>query len=949
MSSKPFLAGHWLARNIDSLQEPQALPQSSVSLTTAPSIKNRFPTFNNRVRKRKPVLSLENSIGFQPAQFLTPGWQGDSLTSKASSKYIYLLDTLKSDVLKQLSFQEFNRSLKLGIYNEFLSFANDQGLQFCELGELSTFWSALKNEKTEERPNVLNNFLDLYCYRVSVITLFKLRFISMLSLKAEIEINSRCAHNPNHWLSQVFKVGTKNELKARVTEANIFSWYRPGQEMSTLMNEWMKTSTDVSIAELIKLMSPRVQDKNATTIYSHSLSHLNFGLFLNSLLINFPLWVETQEPTPSQKVQTPEELEIISCKFSGDYLESLALSHWLAQLNNKDMKWDQILCPVFKGKDFESGLFFKVLNELQFLTFLAEVSEFQNHEPVCFISKIMGHHYQNRKGAQATRGLSLDTPFSNSTYDRNILNLTVLPKNNPYHWMMNQLEEQSETLKSGGWLVVLGSKSLFAPSQRERLKNVLQHLELKAVFDMENIKGKGELSNWIYVFRRRQQAVVRTERESLGWFRFTADMTSFHEFADITESLRGFYMSHLEDSPSMWQHDWGNGHRLEFFQEAIIDGHLIHSSSEDQNRVTHPSFFKALMSSCVPLESAFDLRPMNPEEWQANHSMNLGLKLDGATFLMVDCRQKGQTRLSLHPITTIRAIYYEYGSSLCHYFLISSKHNGIDPNILRKYFNSQVGQQLVDLSFTNNTSKVKSQLSKILVPKWFLRGEFIPEHLKPILELFDWTPETLTACDSKELIERFNYFKSATQSLFPKYACDVLGSLVAFEQTLQNLVSKLSDPRLGSQLNFHNTELQHSLANLKSYPLLRPVHPDIFVEFSDSIESSDLELPLSRVELKSQIEGDLKTWILEICHEGRSVVRLHSEESLLLFTQFIVQSAIGRPISQVLRAIRLPLLQDMSPLIQNVKTQQNVFNDLLSQTTQFLEESFRMQLFVDKP
>ena len=39
-------------------------------------------------------------------------------------------------------------------------------------------------------------------------------------------------------------------------------------------------------------------------------------------------------------------------KFVGDYLESLALSHWLAQDHNSDIKWEQILCPDFKKNDF---------------------------------------------------------------------------------------------------------------------------------------------------------------------------------------------------------------------------------------------------------------------------------------------------------------------------------------------------------------------------------------------------------------------------------------------------------------------------------------------------------------------------------------------------------------------------------------------------------------------
>ncbi len=948
MSHKPFLAGHWLARDIESLQKPHKEDLSPIP--SASPVKNKFPSFNNKYRKKAiPQASAQAPLGFQAAQFFTPGWRGDSLTSKASSKFTLLLDTLQEDVAKTLTVQEFNRSLSLGIYNEFLSYAKEEGALECELDDLARFWKALKSDSNEERPEILNAFIRLYCYRVAVITLFKLRFISMLSLKANIPLSNRCSQNPNHWLAQIFKTGTRHELKARVTEANIFSWYRPKNDLTPVIEDWMKNSVEVTIAELIKLTSPRVQGEKANSVYSHSLSHLNFGLFLNSLLINFPLWMEAIEPLPYCKFQTPEELEIISCKYSGDYLESLALSHWLAQLNNIDMKWDQILCPVFKGKDFESGLFFKVLNELQFLTFLAEVAETQQQTPVDFIAGIMGHHYKNRKGTQALRGLSLDTPFSTSTYDRNILNLTHLPKNNPYHFLMGQIDDQAATLKAGGWLFVLSSKSLFAPSQKERLKIIQEDLEIKAVIDLENVKGKGELSNWLYIFRKRMPHVIRSEKESIAWFRLSADMKSFHDFAEVTDLLRDFYISHLEEAPGLWQKDYGTGYRLDFYQDALIDGHLIHAASEDQSRVTHPRFFKSLMANCVPLESVFELRPMNPDEWQNPHSLNIGLNLDGATFLMVDCRYKDQTKITLHPIATFRAIYFENGSSLCHYYLISSKHNGINPNILRKYFSSQMGQQLVNLSFSSQQSKVKSQLAKLLVPKWFQRSEFLPENLRPALEMFTWDAKSLTSSQASELTDRFKYFKQSAKGLFNKYACDLVSSLVSFEQTLETLVSNLSDPRLGSQINFQNPELQKALSELPSYPILRPVHPDVYVEFLDDVQSEDLNSVLTRVDLKSQVDGELRLWSLEFSNNQRVICRLHSDEGMLLFAQFIAQFAIGRSIGQLIKALRLPSLTDMQRVVGQAKNKQSVFNELLMFTSNYLEECFRTQFLTESP
>ena len=113
------------------------------------------------------------------------------------------------------------------------------------------------------------------------------------------------------------------------------------------------------------------------------------------------------------------------CKFAGDYLESLGLSHWLAQKHNKYLKWDQILCPDFKSQDFEKGLYLKNLSDLQFLTFLAEIGNGQDRDPIDFICKVINSHLYNRKNSnEIQKSLMIDNAgLTSSTYDRIILNL----------------------------------------------------------------------------------------------------------------------------------------------------------------------------------------------------------------------------------------------------------------------------------------------------------------------------------------------------------------------------------------------------------------------------------------------------------------------------------------------------------------------------------------------
>ena len=194
-----------------------------------------------------------------------------------------------------------------------------------------------------------------------------------------------------------------------------------------------------------------------------------------------------------------------------------------------------MLCPDFKGQEFTSGVFAKICNELQFLTFLANKAEHQNEKPIEYICKIMGGHFRNRKNTSPRQGLLLeDNPFYSSTYDRVVLNLCHFPKNNPQHYLMTQILDQVKYLKNNGYLFVLSNKKLFVPSLRERLEPVLKELKVEAIFDLDNVKGKGELGSYIYIFRKRHMP-VNSAKQLCSYFRVSADLRSFGEFSSITE------------------------------------------------------------------------------------------------------------------------------------------------------------------------------------------------------------------------------------------------------------------------------------------------------------------------------------------------------------------------------------------------------------------------------
>jgi hypothetical protein len=939
LNKKTFTAINWLQKDIESShdQHPHALEK----IAKAFGSDTRFPTFIKRtVTTNAPKLEGDK---FSPLHCFVPGWKGDSLLSKNVLKFERLMTLVQMDIKNDLfKTRDFPKTIKLGLYNEFLSYAESLGLHFEGLEDLSSFWSIIDPEKLAEDKH-LSDFIEIYANRVATITFLKLRFIASLLDRCNIDFTDKALLYPTGFLSQIFKKGSQSELQSRALESNLYSWYQPNESLKETMRELLSVSKDLAITEITKHISLRTQvAQDQSKVYSHALSHVSMGLFLNSLQINYPLWLETIEGKTNRESSSDED-RIISCKYFGDYLESLSLSHWLAQENNINFRWEETLCPDFKGLEFVSGTFAKICNELQFLTFLAHKAYFQNEKPIEYICKIMGGHFRNRKNTQMKQGLLLeDNPFYTSTYDRVVLNLCHFPKNNPQHYLMTQIMDQVKYLKPNGYLFVLSSKKLFVPSLRERLEPVLRDLKTEAIFDLENVKGKGELGSYIYVFRKKNN--TESERQLCSYFRVSAELSNFQQFSSVTEHLRSFYLSHLSEVPAMGHLDFPDTFRIEFFQEAVVNGMLIHSASEDSSRITHPSYFKGLLASCVPLDTIFEIRSLHAEDKRhpRENALNLGLKRDVSYFLVVDFRN-GDVNLELHPMDTFRSIHSDYGETLCSYFQLLPKIPGLNPNLLRNYFLTPVGKQVTNLTFTGGLNLVKGSLSKFLVPKFLTETELLPDHLRSGFRTLELNEEQLLDSNPREIQKAWKHIDQITKDLFPRYACEILSRFSNFERVLQTLIWKMEDYRLGQKISFVNPVIQSQLEEAVTKPLY-PQNEDIFIEFVEGTTPSDIHLALTETQIKVSHEGDLKLYSLELFNERKTVVRLHAEEPMILFIQFLLSHASGVAISKLLRAVHVPSLTELKEIIETTKDFKVIYGELLKDVQSSIMNAMRIQV-----
>jgi hypothetical protein len=940
LTKKTFFAQQWFQRETESLADSVgtlAVDQHSKNVC---SVKKRFPSFTYQ-RHNLALPQIQSSDRFSPFHCFVPGWKGDSLSSKNVLKFSRLLDIIQADIKNELfKTKDFPRSIKIGLFTEFLSFAESQGLHFEGLDDIGKFWQAITPEHLKEEKE-LCSFIDIYANRVATITFFKLRFISSILDKCGIDLTEKALLYPTSFLSQIFKKGSAYELNSRALESNLYSWYRPNEGMKDSMKDLLLISRDLEITEIIKNVSLRTQvASDQQKIYSHALSNVNVGLFINSLQVNFPMWLDAIEGRPLPPGGIDQE-HIISCKYFGDYLESLSLSHWLAQENNQDFRWDEMLCPDFKGLEFTSGTFTKICNELQFLTFLAHKAENQGSKPIDYICKIMKGHFRNRKADLPKQELLLeDNPFYSSTYDRVVLNLCHFPKNNPQHYLMTQILDQVNYLKTNGYLFVLSSKKLFIPSLRERLEPVLKELKTEAIFDLENLTGKGELASHIYVFRKKQK--YESDRQLCSYFRITGELESFHQFSSITDHLRSFYLSHLNELPPLAQLEFSRSFRIEFFQEAIVDGMLINSANEDSSRITHPAFFKGLLNNCITMDSLFEIKAINNDEKITNHesTLNLGLKKDISYFLVVDFRSPA-VNLELHPMDTFRSIFSDYGQTQCSYFQLLPKFGGLNPNLLRNYFLTPIGKQVTNLTFSGGPSLVKGSLSKFLVPKFLTQTEPLPDYLTKAFKCIELSEEQLLEQNPESVLKSFTHLEQVTRDLYNRYACDILSRFSNFERILQTLTWKLDDQRFGQKISFNNPVIQNQLVQKKTKPLY-PNNEDIYLEFLGM--ANDIHLPLTETRLQISHEGELKLYSLELLFQDRVIVRLHTEEVMASFINFILSQANGVAISRILKAVHIPSLTDLKSVVSNTESSKVAYSELLEKVQKSIMEAFRLHV-----
>ncbi len=932
MNKKGFNANGWLLQD-----SPKGITHS---LPAEKLSRYVSPTGEPVVFENKDLPQDTEQTGLN--KFFTPGWKGESLISKEVKTLLCSLKNIHKDVRAEFNKQRLSNKVRHGIFEEFLSFAEHKTINFTGIDDPIKLLTEIQNDESKYKDE-LEQFVEIYTYRIAVIFLLKIRFISVLLDKTNQPFDINKLIYPNSFLTSVFKQGSSKELKSRALEQNIYSWYRPSDHLKDHLINLYQISNKLSITEITKnisMESEKILGKNST-LYSHALSHKNFGLFVNSLLINFPLWLNNFNNRFNSPFKISKDgMEVISCKFDGDYLESLSLSHWLAQENNKDIQWDQILCPDFKGDGFDTGAYMKIINELQFLTFLAQIANTQGRDTTQFIANVASGHLKNRKNSTTGQRSLLfnDLSMTQSTYDRVIININESPKSNIQHFLINKIEQQSACLKENGLIYLISTKRLFVASQKNKIEALLKKFKLEGTIDLEELKGKGEVGCHIYIFSKAkhfERMNNNSAKQSCFNFRFNGELKSFQYFNVLTMLMQDFFFANLNDVPSLY-HKETNGFELEFFQDAIVDGKLIHSSSKDSSKITHPLFFNNLMKSCRTFDYFFDIQQAkfedHIEEIEPIFAFTNSTRIAAPFVAIVDNRAKDSSvNIEIINSSSLEAKAYEYGHSLCHYFNISPKWPNMNMDTVRDFLNSTIGKQIVDLTFNNEARKAKANLSKLLLPKVFIKNDMIPDHIAEGMNLLDKNSDEILNLHPANIEKQFKFIERLIPDTSKHYPMNTIGKLSTFRRNIQKCVELFGIQKKKAMINFNNPVVKTPLLLSKTSPIY-PSNKDLYFNFH-----KEVNVNFEKAIHKTLQEDGFARETLEIYSSDELILTIDSSLEMIQFLDFIFTSCPGAPIATLLQSVEVPSLEDLQNILQSFNSMRRVLEDISEKTSPLIE------------
>lgn len=926
---------------------------------------------------------------FNPANFVVPGWQGNSLPSKASLKLAKILDIIKEDAKSLFFKSRFNKSLERHVYYEFLKFAHDRNLDFSGIDTYQDLIFHLQSKESQYNSD-LEFFQENYFTRVSVVYLLKIRLMIKLSESLGNKVSNKYLKNPSAFFVNIFKAGSSTEIDSSALKKNHYSWYHPSLDSDELNVEKFQEFSELSISEIYKVFKMQDFFSSDEGEKSYSLSNEAFGTFIIQLLTLVPEWLNTGKPLSNKisNILTSHETVFLNTLFCGDYLDSISLSHWLAQkkVNLKGKKY--IIRPEFRDPKVNQASYMNLCFELIFLGLLTDIADRSERDVVELISKTYQSYssqppeadYQTSLFGNGSSDVFGNAVKGTKLYDRVVLNLCHFPKNNPHHYLLGKIHENSSLLSENGYLYVFSMQKLFIPSMSSKIEELLKKFRIDTVFTFEKLKGKGELPSYLYVLSKRSQreqkklnlpsqflkGVNSDDLNNLFQdssfcdgskangprkypcfsFRFSGDLTVFGKFRTVTKGLKSFIRTKNHSTTPLFEQELDENLTFEFYQDAICKGRMINTTSRDKSRITHPAFFKKLMRSCLPLEHFFHLENLDSIEQKQDvfRSDLLGIKYSIEEqfpwILILDHRNKSTPQIEIIPSSHYKMKSEKYGKALCAYFGITPKIRGININQFKHFYQTEIGNQIIQIGINDGFKQLKAKVSAILVPRFFGEINELPLPLESNLNFFKQSSECIVKENIKDLNKQFDYTRTLIKNYIEKYPWQIYSHAIHLESTLLNSIQK----SFNFKYAFQSPVVIENLGKLHTQKLY-PNNSDIYLKFH--VESTEeLALPFTEVKTSKTKTGNHEIAGATILSNGKEICTIYSRESMIQFLKFILGNFEGYPVSQIIQNASVPYLTELDDILERYKSQSEELRKLYDRVKELSKALIKKNLSI---
>ncbi len=937
---KPFLASSWL------------LGQGAGHL---------LPHRGQSPQRATPVAHLPSNA-FLMGKFLIPGWKGESLFSRPANVIKKAQEELWKDALFQFGkLDNLNSSLKRAIHNEYLDIAKT--FQFSqELSSFNEFWKHFSGPNGP-RDRHLKKFAEIYTFRAATVYLYRLMFVANLSDALSLPFGERDLRSPHSLLARLFKAGSSRELKCKSLKQNRYSWYRPGPSLASRIKTLGKNFKYLSIGQLMKLSTYRGLDKTCQRFdfsdrqYSHALSHRGFGLFVDRLLTTFPLWPHNKMDAHPVPGKTPFP-QVINVKFVGDRIDSTSHGFWLAQEYSAQAPGGPILCPDFLGEGPASNSFVKICHELQLLSFLVKLGNLRGYPIKDFLCRIMENKYRlpSTDEGQQIPLFDSNSDAKSHVYARIVLTLINLPAKNPHHYLVHKIQEQGAALSPCGHLYVLTNQKLFVPSQAQKVQQLLKHFEMEAFFDLSRLRGKGEVANFVYILKKRTSTgpfaeanesaplmparLAKTQQEPCFNFRYIGELHRFGKFESLVTALHSFFKEKCQQHTSLYSKSIDDNLSFEFHQDAIIEGKLLSSASQDGHNITHPNFFKKLTQNCIPFDHFFSIENIDGEgngRGLPGDFLGIHLKRENlfSYVLIADYRDPKFVRLEIAPFKAYKGKREQYGTAFFQYFGLYEKLPSANINLFREFFRSDLGVQVIQLSLNGGPTKIKSKLKALLIPGFFAKRDNVAPEFQEQLEIFKLSDVEILALHP----DRVRQQTREGMAILEKHGWDTpwmsLGLIGHFKFNLLKIMERLRGET--KEIDYSNPLILNPLLRLEGHPLLQS--SDVFVQCLTG-NQKDYQRPLVLTKYKEGGEHDC----LQLYCEEKAVVEFYSDLQFLKFVDFLLHSVKGRSIGRILQDLQVPQLSQLKSVLGQFELVEEVCHQGLSEACAFIQKFFNKVL-----